>query len=76
MAAAVDEEFRRHCRVSIAGPETLFVSVDEPGLVAGLRLRWLAALRGVLAAHGQRRRIVFRFGREGLPIPDCGTAGS
>ena len=69
IAEVVDQEFRRHCRITLVEGKTLTVSVDEASMVYAMRIRWLKLLHTVLSAHSGIRRIAFRFGCEGLPLP-------
>ena len=66
LAEQVDQEFLRHCRLSDVRGGAVFISVDEPGLVSAMRMRWAASLesafrtyRGAQAVH----RVAFEFGR-------------
>ena len=71
LAACVDDEFRRHCRIVGARDGTLRINVDQPGLVWRLQRRWLARVSEAL--QGQRlstplRRVTFDFGRTGVCV--------
>ena len=74
IAAVVDEEFRRRCRVVVEERGTLVVNVDSPALVYPMRLRWTSVLRDVLArtrSASPIRRIVFEHGTAGMSVPGC-----
>ena len=68
VASTVDDEFRRHCRVSLWQGRTLTISVDEASMVSMIRSRWLKVLCDLAHAQALDQRVVFRFGREGLSL--------
>lgn len=75
LSSIVDDEFRQHCRITVAG-RRLRVQVDRESLVYPMRMRWHVPLRDVIA--GQRRRsgmkeIVFEFGCRGVRLPQPGA---
>ncbi len=68
-----DQEFRRHCRMGELHEGMLAIEVDEPGLIGVMRTRWAAKIesafrrgRGKAGVH----RVLFKFGRDGDPIPE------
>ncbi len=79
IAADVDQEFRRVCRLRAGDGRTLIVSVDREGMVYTMRLRWCTVLADALASTpGGKRfgRIVFEYGRSGTRLPEpSGTPG-
>ncbi len=71
LAPLVDERFRRHCRVARAVDGRVVIQVDEPGLVAEMRGRWLGVVRKGMEAVDRRLStgmIVFEVGRSGVEV--------
>lgn len=75
LSAEVDEQFRRHCRLSGTKRGGLVVMVDQPGLVCAMRWRWLPRISRTLAdkcgASGAAE-VLFGFGQSGVRIPEPG----
>lgn len=64
----VDDDFRKHCSVAAVGGGVVTIHVNDPGLVAGIRLQWAGTLLAVM--QGARefasiRRVVFEYGTGG-----------
>lgn len=72
LAASVDEMFRHHCRVASFNNHVLQIHVDDAAMVSSIQRNWsqriLEQMRASLG-RGQVRKIVFRFGRDGVFIP-------
>ena len=69
LATLVDAEFLAHCRVAGLTQGTLTISVDEPGLLWGMRRRWALNIRDGLARLCRPNpvtRIVFVPGCDGI----------
>ena len=76
LAQHVDQEFLRHCRLSDVRGGAVFISVDEPGLVSAMRMRWAASLEAALRTYRSSQaahRVTFEFGRSGAPLEDGAT---
>ena len=69
----VDQEFCRHCRITVAGSNTVLVNVDDAAMVYVMRARWLAPLQRAYAHRGDVSRIAFRLGTEGVPVAGGST---
>ena len=69
IAQGVDAEFRRHCRILVVNSNLLLVSVDQASMVYTMRTRWQGLL-GTLTVGRGVRRIAFRFGDEGVSVPE------
>ncbi|MCH7838924.1 MAG: DUF721 domain-containing protein [Planctomycetes bacterium] len=75
LAGVVDHQFREHCRLAGIQGGALIVHVDHPSLVAFMRVQWSRRLCSVLQGQGGRctaRKVTFRPGQEGVPIPENG----
>ncbi|MCH7885289.1 MAG: DUF721 domain-containing protein [Planctomycetes bacterium] len=75
LAGVVDHLFREHCRLAGIQGGALIVHVDHPALVAFMRVQWSRRLCSVLQGQGGRctaRKVTFRPGQEGVPIPENG----
>ncbi len=74
---AVDEEFRRHCRIGFLDAATLMIQVDSASLVYAMRARWLSRVQQTAAelrTSPRIRRIVFAEGRDGVRLKPRETA--
>ena len=68
MNPVVDDDFRRHCSVGAISHGTLTIHVDNPGLVAAMRVRWAGTLLEVVRRvqeFSRITRITFTFGNVG-----------
>ena len=57
LAGVVDEDFKAHCRVGGVRGGKLVVTVDHPGRVAPMRLRWLSRLQEIGSRNGRGRQV-------------------
>lgn len=67
VAAVVDEEFHRHCRVSGQRGAALVIEVDVPARVSAMRLRWSSTLQEACRRWGGKPRldrVLFEFAHE------------
>jgi hypothetical protein len=73
----IDEDFRRHCTVGVIGDGALTIHVDEPSLVAAMRVRWAGAvLEAVrqLRKFSKIRQVTFEFADDGAGFQGPGQA--
>lgn len=72
LAACVDEMFRHHCRVASFKNHVLQIHVDDVAMVSSFQRNWSQRILEQMRAsvgRGHVRKIVFRFGRDGVFIP-------
>ena len=71
LAEHVDEDFRKHCRLTLAAGGQLVVHVDHGSLIYSMRTKWTTTLTRVLVnGDGFRdvRSIQFRYGLDGITV--------
>ncbi len=71
LSALVDDDFRKHCRLTPGTGGRLTVSVDHAGLVYAMRAKWLPLLtRELMTGHrgGGARSITFTYGQDGVSV--------
>ena len=67
----VDDDFREHCRLTLAADGRLTINVDHAGLVYAMRAQWLPLVtRVVVAGNPGRgvRSITFSYGLDGVAV--------
>jgi hypothetical protein len=71
IAPFVDDEFRRHARVSVDDQKQVVFVIDRAEQVFMMRTRWLSRLRFVMDSMPgfAGRPVQFRFGDWGMRIP-------
>ena len=71
IAGVVEGEFHDHCRVGAVQGNSVVIYVDEPGMIAPMRLRWSTNVLRALQAQKEFkavRRVIFDHGRNGASV--------